>query len=95
MFSGFLFLFGKIFRATFEHVIPNALFKQGDALFSDSQFKQAAETYARLTMDKDLHDKLLKEVVDFKLTGAPDSALSNQIAKRRAKRLLADGYFAE
>ena len=54
-----------------------------------------AETYARLTMDKDLHDKLLKEVVDFKLTGAPDSALSNQIAKRRAKRLLADGYFAE
>jgi hypothetical protein len=54
-----------------------------------------AETYARLTMDKDLHDKLLKEVTDFKLTGAPDAALSNQIAKRRAKRLLADGYFAE
>jgi hypothetical protein len=54
-----------------------------------------AETYARLTMDKDLHDSLLKEVMDFKLTGAPDSALSNQIAKRRAKRLLTDGFFAE
>jgi hypothetical protein len=54
-----------------------------------------AETYARLTMDKDLHDKLLKEVVEFKLAEAPDSALSNQIAKRRAKRLLADGFFTE
>jgi hypothetical protein len=54
-----------------------------------------AETYARLTMDKDLHDKLLKEVVDFQLKKAPEAALSNQIAKRRAKRLLADGYFAE
>ena len=54
-----------------------------------------AETYARLTMDKELHDRLLKEVIDFPLSKAPDQALSNQIAKRRAKRLLADGFFTE
>jgi hypothetical protein len=54
-----------------------------------------AETYARLTMDRELHDKLLKEVVDFPLNKAPDLALSNQIAKRKAKRLLADGFFTE
>lgn len=54
-----------------------------------------AETYARLTMDKELHDRMLKEVLDFPLNKAPDLALSNQIAKRKAKRLLADGFFTE
>ena len=54
-----------------------------------------AQTYARLAMDKELHDKLLQEVLDFPLEKAPDSALSNQIAKRRAKKLLADDYFTE
>jgi hypothetical protein len=54
-----------------------------------------AQMYARSTMDKELHDKLLREVIDFPLEKAPDSALSNQIAKRRAKKLLADEYFKE
>jgi hypothetical protein len=54
-----------------------------------------AATYARLVMDKELHDKLLKEVLAFPLENSPDSALSNQIAKRRAKKLLADDFFAE
>jgi hypothetical protein len=54
-----------------------------------------AETYARLTMDKELHDRMLKEVIDFPLNRAPDLALSNQIAKKKAKQLLADGFFTE
>jgi hypothetical protein len=54
-----------------------------------------AQTYARLAMDKELHDKLLREVLDFPLEKAPESALSNQIAKRKAKKLLADDYFTE
>jgi len=54
-----------------------------------------AETYARLTLDKQLHDRLLKEVVDFPLQSAPESALSNAIAQRKAARLLEEDYFAE
>ncbi|MBB5348635.1 hypothetical protein JWG42_06990 [Desulfoprunum benzoelyticum] len=54
-----------------------------------------AETLARMTLDKDLHDRLLGEVIDFDIAAAPDSALANQIAKRKAVRLLAEEYFAE
>ena len=54
-----------------------------------------AETYARQTLDKELHDRLLQEVLAFPLASAPDRALSNQIAKRKARRLLADSYFDE
>ena len=54
-----------------------------------------AENYARLTLDKQLHDRLLKEVVDFPLQSAPESALSNAIAQRKAARLLEEDYFAE
>jgi hypothetical protein len=54
-----------------------------------------AETYARLTLDKELHDRLLQEVIDFPVQSNPDSALSNQIARKKAARLLAEDYFAE
>jgi TRAP transporter T-component len=54
-----------------------------------------AQTYARLTMNKKLYNGLLHEVLAFPLDEAPDNALSNQIAKRKAKKLLADGFFAE
>lgn len=54
-----------------------------------------AETYARQTMDKALYDRLLKEVMDFQLDKSPDNALTNQIAKRKARRLLADDSFTE
>ncbi len=54
-----------------------------------------AETYARITMDKELHDNLLKEILAFPLEQAPENALSNQIAKRKAVKLLADDYFVE
>lgn len=54
-----------------------------------------AETLARLTFDRELHDRLLNEVINFDITTAPDYALANQIARRKAARLLADGYFTE
>lgn len=54
-----------------------------------------AETLARMTLDKKLHDRLLHEVIAFDIASAPDFALANQIAKRKAARLLAEDYFAE
>ena len=54
-----------------------------------------AATYARTTMDKELHDRLLKEVLAFPLKDAPEFALSNQIAKSRAKKLLEENYFGD
>lgn len=54
-----------------------------------------AETLARTTLDQELHDRLLKEVLAFPLDTAPEFGLSNQIAVNRAKRLLNDNYFGE
>jgi hypothetical protein len=54
-----------------------------------------AETYARQVFDRKLHDSLLKEVLAFDLASAPEYALSNQIAKKKAQRLLAEDFFAE
>jgi hypothetical protein len=53
-----------------------------------------AERYARLVFDRELHDRLLKEVLaaDAKV---PGYTLSNLIAKEQAQKLLASGkdYF--
>ncbi len=54
-----------------------------------------AETYGRMTMDKELHDNLLKEVLAFPLASAPKSALINRIAKNRAQKLLEENYFGD
>lgn len=54
-----------------------------------------AETLARATLDQELHDRLLKEVLAFPLDSAPEFGLSNQIAKNRAKQLLTENYFGE
>ncbi len=54
-----------------------------------------AETYARLTMNRQLHNALLREVLDFPLSSHPPNMLANQIAKRQARRLLGDGFFDE
>ena len=54
-----------------------------------------AEKYARITMNKELHDNLLQEVIDFPIEDAPEFTLSNQIAKRKAKALLEEDYFLE
>lgn len=52
-----------------------------------------AATLARITMDRDLHDRLLKEVLAFPLDSAPEFGLSNRIAMNRAKKLLQEDYF--
>lgn len=52
-----------------------------------------ATTLARTTMDQELHDRLLKEVLAFPLASAREFGLSNRIAVNRAKRLLAENYF--
>ena len=52
-----------------------------------------AETLARATFDKELHDRLLHEVLAFPIADAPEYGLSNQIAVHRARRLLNDNYF--
>lgn len=52
-----------------------------------------AETLARTTLDKELHDRLLNEVLAFPIAEAPEYGLSNQIAIHRARRLLQENYF--
>ncbi len=54
-----------------------------------------AEKTARMTMNRELHDSLLHEVLAFPLEKAPEFGLSNRIAKNRAEKLLAEDYFAE
>ncbi len=54
-----------------------------------------AATLARTTMDRDLHDRLLREVLAFPLDSAPEFGLSNRVAVNQAKRLLEDNYFEE
>lgn len=54
-----------------------------------------AETLARQLFDRNLHDRLLREVIEFEIDRAPDQALGNQIAKRKAAHLLAEDFFAE
>lgn len=54
-----------------------------------------AETLARTTLDQELHDRLLREVLAFPLDSAPEFGLSNQIAINRAKRMLKEDYFGD
>ena len=52
-----------------------------------------AKSYARLIFDKELHNSLLKEVIDFPIESAPEFGLSNRIAQKQAKALLEEGFF--
>ena len=54
-----------------------------------------AEMLARMTMDQELHDSLLMEVLAFSSEKAPEFGLSNQIAKDKAQKLLDENYFGE
>lgn len=53
-----------------------------------------ARRYARITYNRQLHDRLLHEVLDADVV-APDLTLSNMLAQRQARELLAsaDSYF--
>ena len=54
-----------------------------------------AETYARMVFDRELFEVLLREVLEFPLENKVELTLSNEIAKRRARKLLdhAEEYF--
>lgn len=76
-----------------EHHFTRALeLSGGKFLLAQTTY---AETLARQRLDRKLHDRLLEEVLDFPLDSAPEYALSNQIAKRKARKLLDEDYFAE
>lgn len=47
-----------------------------------------AETYARMSFDRELFSSLLQEVLDFPLESRPDLGLANQLAKLKAGELL-------
>jgi len=47
-----------------------------------------AETYARMSFDRELFSSLLQEVLDFPLESRPDLGLANQLAKLKARELL-------
>jgi len=53
-----------------------------------------AEKYARMMYDKELHDSLLKQVMDADI-GSDDQILINTLAKKKAAKLLSesDDYF--
>ena len=54
-----------------------------------------AETYGKMLFDRELYEKLLREVLAFELSSAPDFTLANLVAKKQARRLLEgiDDYF--
>lgn len=57
---------------------------------------ELAERYARMVFDRELHDRLLREVLEAE-AAEPGMTLSNTLAQRRAKRLLdsSNEYFME
>lgn len=54
-----------------------------------------ANNYAKMVFDRQLHEKLLEEVLTFDLATAPALTLSNIVARRQAQKLLSeiDDYF--
>ncbi|MCK4837722.1 MAG: hypothetical protein KAS94_02910, partial [Desulfobulbaceae bacterium] len=82
----------------------------GDPDASRSHFKKAlaisdnrflpiqvayANNYAKMVFDRQLHAKLLEEVLSFDLGTAPSLTLSNLVAQKQARKLLSeiDDYF--
>lgn len=79
----------ELARKYFEKALQ---FSKGRFLFVQTTY---AETLARNSFDQQLHDRLLKEVLAFPLDNAPEYALSNRLAVRKARRLLAENYFGQ
>jgi len=75
-------------RAHFERAIE---LSAGRDLMAKVEY---ARRYARITYDRPMHDRLLQEVLDADAV-APGLTLSNVLAKRQARELLAsaDKYF--
>jgi hypothetical protein len=75
-------------KVHFERAIA---LSQGHDLMAKVEY---ARRYARITYDRELHDRLLHEVLDADAT-VPGLTLSNTLAQRQARELLvsADSYF--
>jgi hypothetical protein len=98
---------GHVYLAVFATILPPALggkpeegrahferalkISAGKDLIAKVEF---ARRYARIIYDRTLHDRLLQEVLDADPV-APGLTLSNMLAKRQARELLAsaDKYF--
>lgn len=54
-----------------------------------------ANNYAKMVFDRELYEHLLKEVLTFDISTAPDMTLGNVVAQKQAKKLLEgiDDYF--
>ncbi|KRT54803.1 TRAP transporter TatT component family protein [endosymbiont of Ridgeia piscesae] len=76
----------EIGRRHFEQALK---YSEGRDLIAKVEF---ARRYARLVFNQALHDRLLNEVIAAD-PQAPGLTLSNVIAKRQARELLADDYF--
>ena len=78
----------EVGRAHFERAVA---LSEGNHLLTKVMF---ADQYARLVFDRELHDRLLQEVVSAP-ANVPGLTLMNTIAKQQAKELLdsADEYF--
>jgi hypothetical protein len=98
---------GHVYLGVFATLLPPALggkpeegrmhFERAIALSEGRDLMakvEYARRYARITYDRELHDKLLQEVLDADAV-APGLTLSNVLAKRQARELLksADSYF--
>ncbi len=98
---------GHLYLGVFNTLLPPALggkpeegrvhFERAIALSAGRNLMakvEYARRYARMTYDRELHDRLLHEVLDADAI-APGLTLSNVLAKREAKELLgsADSYF--
>ena len=98
---------GHLFLGVFATLLPPALggkpeegrmhfdraiqLSEGRDLMAKVEY---AHRYARITYNRELHDRLLQEVLDADVV-APGLTLSNVLAKRQARELLAnaDKYF--
>lgn len=76
-----------------EHFERAIALSQGHDLFAKVEY---AHTYARLIFDRQLHDRLLKEVIEAD-PALPGYTLTNVLAQQQARRLLdgADDYFGD
>ena len=76
----------EIGRQHFEKAIE---FSAGQDLTAKLEY---ARRYARLVFNRELHDRLLQEVIDAD-PAVPGLTLSNVIAQQQARELLAEDYF--
>jgi hypothetical protein len=101
--SGGVYLYLGVFETLFPPAmggkpeIGKAHFEQAIERSNDTNLLAKvmyAEQYARLVFDRELHDKLLLEVIDAP-SKAPGLTLMNTVAKEQARQLLdsADDYF--